>query len=244
MRHYVFGILVLLLAISAPAAAEDDFGAVEERIRALAPGAKDIAISETPIAGVLMVQIQGDIVYATSDGKYLIQGRVIDMDTREDLTEGAKSDIRKELMGDIDPAQQIVFAPEEPDYELTVFTDIDCGYCRKLHEQVPEYNKEGISIRYMAFPRAGVGSRSFEKAVSVWCADDQQGAMTSAKAGQEMDPAQCDNPVADQYRLGIALGVTGTPALLTPEGQLIPGYVPPAQLRQRLDRITDTDADE
>jgi len=244
MRHYVFGILVLLLAISAPAAAEDDFGAVEERIRALAPGAKDIAISETPIAGVLMVQIQGDIVYATSDGKYLIQGRVIDMDTREDLTEGAKSDIRKELMGDIDPAQQIVFAPKEPDYELTVFTDIDCGYCRKLHEQVPEYNKEGISIRYMAFPRAGVGSRSFEKAVSVWCADDQQGAMTSAKAGQEMDPAQCDNPVADQYRLGIALGVTGTPALLTPEGQLIPGYVPPAQLRQRLDRITDTNADE
>jgi thiol:disulfide interchange protein DsbC len=244
MRHYVFGILVLLLAISAPAAAEDDFGAVEERIRALAPGAKDIAISETPIAGVLMVQIQGDIVYATSDGKYLIQGRVIDMDTREDLTEGAKSDIRKELMGDIDPAQQIVFAPKEPDYELTVFTDIDCGYCRKLHEQVPEYNKEGISIRYMAFPRAGVGSRSFEKAVSVWCADDQQGAMTSAKAGQEMDPAQCDNPVADQYRLGIALGVTGTPALLTPEGQLIPGYVPPAQLRQRLDRITNTDADE
>jgi len=244
MRHYVFGILVLLLAISAPAAAEDDFGAVEERIRALAPGAKDIAISETPIAGVLMVQIQGDIVYATSDGKYLIQGRVIDMDTREDLTEGAKSDIRKELMGDIDPAQQIVFAPKEPDYELTVFTDIDCGYCRKLHEQVPEYNKEGISIRYMAFPRAGVGSRSFEKAVSVWCAADQQGAMTSAKAGQEMDPAQCDNPVADQYRLGIALGVTGTPALLTPEGQLIPGYVPPAQLRQRLDRITDTNADE
>jgi thiol:disulfide interchange protein DsbC len=244
MRHYVFGILVLLLAISAPAAAEDDFGAVEERIRALAPGAKDIAISETPIAGVLMVQIQGDIVYATSDGKYLIQGRVIDMDTREDLTEGAKSDIRKELMGDIDPAQQIVFAPKEPDYELTVFTDIDCGYCRKLHEQVPEYNKEGISIRYMAFPRAGVGSRSFEKAVSVWCADDQQGAMTSAKAGQEMDPAQCENPVADQYRLGIAMGVTGTPALLTPEGQLIPGYVPPAQLRQRLDRITNTDADE
>ncbi|MGD8346169.1 MAG: thioredoxin fold domain-containing protein [Lysobacterales bacterium] len=244
MRHYVFGILVLLLAISAPAAAEDDFGAVEERIRALAPNAKDIAISETPIAGVLMVQIQGDIVYATSDGKYLIQGRVIDMDTREDLTEGAKSDIRKELMGDIDPTQQIVFAPKEPDYELTVFTDIDCGYCRKLHEQVPAYNEEGISIRYMAFPRAGVGSRSFEKAVSVWCADDQQAAMTSAKAGQEMEPAQCENPVADQYRLGVEMGVTGTPALLTANGQLIPGYVPPAQLRQRLDRIANTEADE
>jgi len=244
MRHYVFVTLVLLLAFSASIAAEDDFGAVEERIRSLAPNAKDIAISETPIDGVLMVQIQGDIVYATSDGKYLIQGRVIDMETREDLTEGAKSNIRKELMGEIDSTQQIVFAPKDPKYELTVFTDIDCGYCRKLHEQVPDYNKEGIAIRYMAFPRAGVGSRSFEKAVSVWCADDKQAAMTSAKAGQEMAPAQCENPVADQYRLGVAMGVTGTPALLTADGQLIPGYVPPVQLRQRLDRIAHTEADE
>ena len=168
MRHYLKGICGLLLACSAPAMAEDDYSAVEERIRALAPNASSIAISETPIEGVLMVQVSGDIVYATSDGKYLIQGRVIDMDTREDLTEGAKSEIRKEIMGDIDTSRQIVFAPEEPAYELTVFTDIDCGYCRKLHEQMAEYNEEGISIRHMAYPRAGIGSRSYEKAVTVW----------------------------------------------------------------------------
>lgn len=237
MRQYKFAMLGLALAVSAPLLAEEDFGAVEERIRALAPNAGSIAISETPIEGLLMVQVSGDIVYATSDGKYLIQGRVIDLDTREDLTEGAKAEVRREVMADMDTSKQIVFAPEEPAYELTVFTDIDCGYCRKLHEQVPEYNKEGISIRYMAFPRAGIGSRSYEKAVTVWCSDDQQQAMTEAKAGAEMAPIQCDNPVAEQYQLGMTLGVSGTPALLTPDGELIPGYVPPAQLRQRLDRM-------
>ena len=237
MRQYKFAMLGLALAVSTPVLAEDDFSAVEERIRALAPNAGSIAISETPIEGILMVQVSGDIVYATSDGKYLIQGRVIDMDTREDLTEGAKAEVRREVMADMDTSNQIVFAPEEPTYELTVFTDIDCGYCRKLHEQVPQYNEEGISIRYMAFPRAGIGSRSYEKAVTVWCSDDQQQAMTEAKAGMEMAPIQCENPVAEQYQLGMTLGVSGTPALLTPDGQLIPGYVPPAQLRQRLDRM-------
>jgi thiol:disulfide interchange protein DsbC len=229
--------LGLALAVSTPVLAEDDFSAVEERIRALAPNAGSIAISETPIEGILMVQVSGDIVYATTDGKYLIQGRVIDMDTREDLTEGAKAEVRREAMAEMDTSKQIVFAPEDPAYELTVFTDIDCGYCRKLHEQVPQYNEEGISIRYMAFPRAGIGSRSYEKAVTVWCSDDQQQAMTEAKAGVEMAPIQCENPVAEQYQLGMTLGVSGTPALLTPDGQLIPGYVPPAQLRQRLDRM-------
>ena len=237
MRQYKFAMLGLALVVSTPVLAEDDFSAVEERIRALAPNAGSIAISETPIEGILMVQVSGDIVYATSDGKYLIQGRVIDLDTREDLTEGAKAEVRREVMADMDTSNQIVFAPEEPTYELTVFTDIDCGYCRKLHEQVPQYNEEGISIRYMAFPRAGIGSRSYEKAVTVWCSDDQQQAMTEAKAGVEMAPIQCENPVAEQYQLGMTLGVSGTPALLTPDGQLIPGYVPPAQLRQRLDRM-------
>ena len=243
MRQYKFAMLGLALAVSAPVLAEDDFSAVEERIRSLAPNASSIAISETPIEGILMVQVSGDIVYATADGKYLIQGRVIDMDTREDLTEGAKAEVRREVMADMDTSNQIVFAPEEPAYELTVFTDIDCGYCRKLHEQVPAYNEEGIAIRYMAFPRAGIGSRSYEKAVTVWCSDDQQKAMTEAKAGVEMAPIQCENPVAEQYQLGMTLGVSGTPALLTPDGQLIPGYVPPAQLRQRLDRMNPAAAE-
>jgi len=237
MRHIKTTITGLLLAISLNAAAQDEFAVVEERIRSLVPNANSIAISETPIKGVLMVQINGDIVYATADGKYLIQGRVVNLETREDLTELAKADVRRELLADVDTTKQIAFSPEEPEYELMVFTDIDCGYCRKLHAQVDEYNENGIAIRYMAFPRAGIGSKSYEKAVSVWCADNQQEAMTQAKMGSDPDPLQCDNPIAEQYQLGMALGVTGTPALLTSDGTLIPGYVPPEQLRARLDKM-------
>lgn len=239
MRFHSLGITAVLLAVSVTAAADDDYSAVEEQIRALAPQAKSIAISETPIDNLLMVQINGDIVYATADGKYLFQGRVIDMATREDLTEGAKAEVRRDLLASVDASKQITFAPEKPAYDLMVFTDIDCGYCRKLHAQMEEYNEQGIAIHYMAFPRAGVGSRSYEKAVSVWCAGDQREAMTQAKLGAEPDPAQCDNPIAEQYQLGLDLGVSGTPSLLTAEGQMIPGYVPPEQLRERLDRLAE-----
>jgi len=239
MRHLIKGLAGGLFAVSLTvSAADDDFSKVEQSIRSLAPGATSIAISDTPIEGLLMVQIEGDIVYATADGKYLIQGRVLDMETREDLTEGAKAQLRRELLAKVDTGSQITFAPEETKYDLMVFTDIDCGYCRKLHAQMSEYNDQGIAIHYMSFPRAGIGSRSYEKAVSVWCAEDQQDAMTKAKAGADPEPAQCENPIAEQYQLGMELGVSGTPALLTNDGQLIPGYVPPEQLRQRLDRMS------
>jgi len=232
-----------ILAISLTATAADvDFSNIEQSIRTLAPGAASIAISETPIEGLLMVQIEGDIVYATADGKYLIQGRVLDIETREDLTEAAKANVRRDLLAKVDAGKQITFAPDDPKYDLMVFTDIDCGYCRKLHAQIDEYNEQGIAIHYMAFPRAGVGSHSFEKAVSVWCASNQRDAMTQAKLGAEPDPAQCDNPIEEQYQLGRDLGVTGTPSLVTPDGEMIPGYVPPEQLRARLDQMAATDA--
>jgi thiol:disulfide interchange protein DsbC len=238
MRHLIKKLAGGLFAVSLTvSAADDDFSKVEQSIRSLAPGATSIAISETPIEGLLMVQIEGDIVYATADGKYLIQGRVLDMETREDLTEGAKAQLRRELLAKVDTGSQITFAPEETKYDLMVFTDIDCGYCRKLHAQIEEYNQQGIAIHYMAFPRAGVGSHSYEKAVSVWCAGNPQDALTQAKLGAEPDPAQCDNPIDEQYQLGQELGVTGTPSLVTAQGQMIPGYVPPEQLRARLDQM-------
>ena len=244
MRHIITGISALLFTVSLTAAAQDDYSAVEDRIHALAPSANSIAISETPIEGILMVQIKGEIVYTTADGRYLIQGQLTDLDTMENLTKSAKADIRRELMVSIDNSKQISFAPEDPAYELLVFTDIDCGYCRKLHAQINEYNANGIAINYMAFPRAGIGSRSYDKAVSVWCAEDQQGAMTLAKAGSDPDPQQCDNPIAEQYQLGQMLGVTGTPALLTSTGELIPGYMEPAKLRERLDKMASVAAAE
>jgi thiol:disulfide interchange protein DsbC len=239
MRRTVQVMLVamLLAPLSGIVFAKDKFELVEEKIRELAPSAKSIAVSETQMNGILQVQVEGDIVYATDDGRFLLQGRVIDMETREDLTERAKSGVRKELLDGIDVSRQIEFVPPETTYDLTVFTDIDCGYCRKLHSQMSEYNDQGIAIHYMAFPRAGIGSASYDKFVSVWCADDQQTALTAAKTGTDPEPKQCENPIAEQYQLGIALGVTGTPAIMTADGQLIPGYVPPATLRERLDSM-------
>lgn len=228
---------LMLTAMSVSANENQDFDVVEAKIRSLVPNAKTIAVSETPIAGVLQVQINSDIVYVTSDGQYLLQGQIMDIDTKANITDQAKSGIRLSLLTDINLDEQITFAPDKPEYELLVFTDIDCGYCRKLHNEMSGYNEEGIAIHYMAFPRAGIGSDSYDKFVSVWCADDQREALTLAKNGTDPEPQKCPNPIADQYELGREVGVTGTPAILTSDGTLIPGYMPPQQLRQRLESM-------
>ena len=230
----VAGILTLGIMPAIALAQDDPLSEIEKKIRKLVPGASSIAISETPLNDLYQVQVGNEIYYATADAKYLIIGRIIDMDTRVNITDQAKSSIRKNLLVGLDASEQIKFSPAEPEYELLVFTDIDCGYCRKLHNQIDDYMAEGIAINYVAFPRAGLNSHSFEKFVSVWCADDQQAALTLAKNGDEPVPLQCDNPVGEQYELGRSLGVTGTPALVTNDGTLIPGYVPPAQLKARL----------
>jgi len=242
MSRTPFLLAILLTCFMATAASAGDeqeqaFDAVEAKIRTLVPNAKTIAISETPIEDLLQVQINSDIVYVTANGEYLVQGQIMNIDTRANLTDQAKSGIRLGLLTDLKQDEQITFAPEQTKYDLLVFTDIDCGYCRKLHNQMAEYNQEGIAIHYMAFPRAGIGSDSYDKFVSVWCADDQKEALTLAKNGTDPVPAKCPNPIADQYELGREVGVTGTPALVTTDGTLIPGYMPPAQLRQRLESL-------
>ena len=231
---FIGGVLLMTLSSATVIAQEDYESGLEAKIRTLVPSAKSIAISETPLTDLLQVQIDNEIYYASADGKYLVIGRIMDMNTRVNLTDQAKSAVRKDLLSELDRSSQISFAPEAPEHELLVFTDIDCGYCRKLHDQIDEYMAEGIAIHYAAFPRAGLTSHSFEKYVSVWCADDQKSALTLAKSGDEPEPMQCENPVGEQFELGSALGVTGTPALVTNDGILIPGYMPPAQLKARL----------
>ncbi len=237
-RIHVPLIAVLFLAQLQAVAADTDPGSkVEEKIRSMVPNAETIVISETPIAGILQVQINSDIVYVSADSQYLLQGQIMDLDSKTNITEQAKSVIRKERLAGLKADEEITFSPENPKYELLVFTDLDCGYCRKLHSQITDYNEEGIAIHYLAFPRAGIGSASYDKFVSVWCADDQKTALTLAKSGTDPEPLKCTNPVADQYQLGRELGVTGTPALITSSGTLIPGYMPPVQLRQRLEAM-------
>ncbi len=229
--------LVLSLAAIASVSQAQDYPEVSNAIERLIPNAQQVAIAETPVPGVLEVQVDSDIIYLSADGGYLFQGKLFDLEKRLDLTDQARSEIRRELLGGVSISEQITFAPANPEHEVIIFTDVDCGYCRKLHEQMAQYNDLGIAVHYMMYPRSGIGSPSYDKAVSVWCSADQKTAMTEAKRGSEPVKRECDNPVESQYRLGQKIGMTGTPAIVTKDGTLIPGYVPPEALKQRLDAL-------
>ncbi|WP_223787079.1 thioredoxin fold domain-containing protein [Marinicella meishanensis] len=239
MNNIITLILILLAGV---AFADNDLETYQAALNKVTKGnVKVVAVDDTPIAGIKEVMIDGgrgsEILYLSADGKYIVNGSLFDIENRVDLTDQKKSLLRKDLMGKMGDSQRINFYPEKMDYHVTVFTDIDCGYCRKLHAEMEQYNAMGIGISYLFFPRAGLQSGSFDKAVNVWCAADQQQAMTMAKAGEPVDPKQCDNPIADHYNAGLSAGVSGTPALVLDNGMMMPGYLPPAQLKQRLDAI-------
>lgn len=206
-----------------------------EAIRAIAPQLRVDRIGAAPIAGFRQVVVGGQVVYVTDDGRYLLQGTLLDVAAREDLNEVAMSGLRRELLATVPDKDRIVFAPQSPAYTVSVFTDVDCGYCRKLHGEMDAYNAQGIAIEYLAFPRMGPGSENFDEMVAVWCAGDAREALTRAKTGGEVTGGDCTSPVAMQYALGQRLGLTGTPMIVGPDGSLLGGYVPPEQLRQMLD---------
>ncbi len=222
---------------AAPAAAPAVEAVIRKAIAKLAPDTRLESVRTTPIPGIVEVNTSGDLVYMTADGKYLLTGNLIDVASKRDLTEASQAATRRVLMRDIRPSQMIVFAPPRPKYTVTVFTDVDCGYCRKLHSQIADYNKEGIAVDYLFFPRTGIGSESYDKAVSVWCAPNRQQALTDAKLGKPMPRRDCTNPVTMDYRLGQKFGVTGTPAIYTSDGTQIGGYLDPAEMKAKLDQL-------
>ena len=193
------------------------------------------AIQQTAIPNIYQATFGTDVIYVSDDGKYMLQGDLINMDTGENFSEKAKRSVRLKMLREKDN-KPVIFKAKNEKQVLTVFTDIDCPYCAKLHREVPTLNEKGITIKYLMFPRAGLQSQSYAKAVSMWCADDQQQALTDAKARKPIPSKTCDNPVADQYRLGQSMGVTGTPALVTSTGRLIPGYMPADRLIAALNR--------
>lgn len=225
------GVLLSLTAapLSAATAAEAD-ASIRARLEKIVPEYSIDSIQETAIPGVYEVVMGAQVVYVSGDGNYMLQGRLMDLANREDLTEPRRAMARKQAVERVGEDRMVIFAPEKYDHTVTVFTDIDCGYCRKLHREIADYGAEGIRVRYLFYPRAGVGSDSFKQAVAVWCADDRQQAMTDAKSGKRLDAASCDNPVEAHMALGEQLGVNGTPAILLESGDLVPGYVPAKRL--------------
>jgi thiol:disulfide interchange protein DsbC len=219
------------LAFAQDAAPADVAKRVRASLATLDPDLKVDGVRTTPVPGLYEVAIGPRLVYMTADGRYLIQGSISDVAKREDLTEPRRNAVRLDALSRVSEDQMVVFGPKDARDTVTVFTDIDCGFCRRLHSEIDKFNASGIRIRYLFMPRTGKGSESFRKAVNVWCAKDRQQAMTDAKAGKDVPAQDCDNPVEAHVALAEQMGVNGTPALILPDGEMLPGYVPADRLK-------------
>ena len=224
--------------VKAPAAGTPEARAMDAMKR-MNPAIVVDSLGPAPVPGFRQAITGGQVVYISDDGKYIFlagQGGVLfDSTTKQDLTDKAMGAERMKFVNAIPRSERIVFAPANPKYTVTVFTDIECGYCRKLHGEIDALNKEGIAVEYLAFPRQGLGSKDYVDMISVWCASDRKAALTLAKSGKPVPAKDCTNTVAAQYVAGQKAGLTGTPMILAADGTQLGGYLPPAVLRQRLD---------
>ena len=230
--------LVLFTAVYGVAFAADEDATAKANILESFPELDSGDVSPSPIPGLYEVALGASVSYVTSDGRFLIRGDIYDSATEENLTEARRTSVRVRAVDNVGENSMIVFSPEpqKVKHTITVFTDIDCGYCRKLHRQIDAYNEHGIKVRYMFFPRSGPDTLSWYKAEHVWCADDRNSALTRAKAGDSVQSDGCGTtPVEQHYRLGQAFGISGTPAIVVDTGELIGGYVEPDELSKYLD---------
>ncbi|HEX4389867.1 MAG TPA: DsbC family protein [Steroidobacteraceae bacterium] len=235
---WLTGFLALALALAlATAAAQQPSATGADPRAAIAKqlGAQPDDLHASPIQGIYEYTKGTEIAYVTTDGKYAISGDLYDLKANDDLTEQHRRELRAKLIGAVPEDQMLIFGPKDPKYTVTVFTDVDCQYCRKLHSQIAEYNRLGIRVRYLLYPRTGPNTVSWTKAEQVWCSPDRNDALTRAKLGQELKSKPCaENPVARTYALGKDFALQGTPAIVMADGDMLPGYVPPDVLAQHL----------
>jgi len=237
LQQMIIGV-ALAGGMSAAWAEESAMDTLKTKLETVFEGRSVESLQPAALEGMYEAILDGEVVYVTADGRYLLHGNLYDMqDGLENLTESRVSGLRKEALAGLGEERMITFGPEDAEDTITVFTDIDCGYCRKLHAEMDKYNEQGIRVRYLFFPRSGPGGESFRKSISVWCADDRQQAMTAAKQGEPLEQKECENPVLDHYKLGRKLGVSGTPALVLENGEMLPGYIPAERLKPALEQL-------
>jgi thiol:disulfide interchange protein DsbC len=233
-------IATVALAALLPASAASAELSVEERLASMFPGVEAENISPTPVPGLWEVTLAGQVVYLSEDGRYMMRGDLIDMMADRNLTEDRRNAWTSQQLAKVserlDASRMVVFAPPgEARHTVTVLTDIDCTYCRRLHRELESYHAQGIEVRYMFYPLSGQGSPGWTKAESVWCSPDRQDALTRAKLGEEIEARTCEGtPVQEHYDIGRELGINGTPAILTDKG-VARGYVPADRLAAWLD---------
>ncbi len=236
----LFVVLLVLTVLPGLMASAQVPGEVEAAVRAsLAkrfPSIDFSSLTATPVEGLYEIRIGAQVAYISADGRYLVQGDIYDVESESNITEARRTQARAAAINALGDSSMIIFSPAVAKHTVTVFTDIDCGYCRKLHREIDGYNDAGIRVRYLFFPRSGPNTESWSKAEQVWCAKDRNAALTKAKAGQAVAARNCaSTPVATHYQLGQSFGIRGTPAIVMDDGELIPGYVPPKELLSYLE---------
>ncbi|MES9869486.1 MAG: DsbC family protein [Sedimenticola sp.] len=238
-RAWMPGLVLLLWAVGitgllAADATQEKSERVRQGLALHLPDLQPDSVSPSPVPGLYEVVVGPRVIYVTEDARFVLRGDVIDLEERRNITQPRVDQLKVQAIERVGEENMLIFSPKKTRYTVTVFTDIDCGFCRKLHKQMAEYNDLGIRVRYLFYPRAGLGSASYRKAVSVWCAGDSRRAMTEAKSGKPIEGLECSNPVQSHMALGELMGVTGTPVLVLGDGRMLPGYVPPEKLDQIL----------
>ena len=235
-----FGITLFAIALVASfgAVAQDDSEELEqvrERVTGLFAEIEPQHVMASPIDGWYMIRKGAIVAYISGDGRYLLQGDLIDLDQQVNLSEASRDEARKAMMSEVPQEHMIIFTPDEVKYSISVFTDVDCTYCRRLHSQIDEYLAEGIEVRYLLYPRNGPRSASWVTAEQVWCSDNRNEALTLAKLDQKFPTHECDaSMVSTHYLMGQDVGLQGTPAIVFENGQLVSGYVAAQRLSEQL----------
>lgn len=230
MRLFVLGLMLFMGGVVQAADQDQLEKQIREGLAVLAPDVEINRIRSTPVDGLYEVVVGTEVLYMTADGRHILRGELIDLQEKKNVTQETRTQLRRHLLTEMPEEDMIRFSDGKVEHVIYVFTDIDCGYCRKLHQDVPYLTEHGIEVRYLAYPREGQDSETYQEMEAVWCSADRKAALTNAKSGKSVKAAACESPVAAQYKAGQAMGIRGTPAIFLENGQDLPGYVPPKKL--------------
>ena len=228
LRTTLGALCVLLLSHSAQA--EDDTEKLKQRLQKRLAEISITELKPTPIPGLYEMVFGARVAYVSADGQYMLMGELIDLDSRRNLTTMRRAGLILKSIDALGEANMIVLGPAKPKRTLTVFTDVDCPYCARLHNEVPKLIEAGVKVRYLLYPRAGKDTETYRRSIAVWCAKDRVKAIGVAKSGGKVEMKTCANPVDEHVRLGHEVGVEGTPTIVMDDGRVLPGYAPAAEL--------------
>ena len=233
-------LLIPLTLVISVAFAQEAETPTRADIAAKLNGVEASDLRDSALDGFYEINVGSKVAYISTDGQFLVEGELYDLESNENLTENSRARVRVDLLAGVDPAQMIVFSPNgrPVEHTITIFTDIDCGYCRQFHREIDQVTALGVEVHYLFYPRTGPATDSWSKAEKVWCAADRNTALTNAKLGGQVPELTCAiNPVSAHYDLGHQVGVTGTPSVYTAGGMHIGGYLPPQQLLDTLNQL-------